>query len=85
MVMKIRQTMYRSLFFFYFYLLIFFVLIQYDPTKDACDISDEESLASASDTGGTPLSSQPKSLSKTRIIFSKNHTQMQHLVVLSDL
>ena len=34
---------------------------KYDPSKDACDISDEESLASASDTGGnTPLSSQTK-------------------------
>ena len=34
---------------------------EYDPSKDACDISDEESLASASDTdGNTPLSSQTK-------------------------
>ena len=31
---------------------------EYNPSKDACDLSDEdESLASASDTGGTPLSS----------------------------
>ena len=55
----------------------------YDPTKDACDISDEESLASASDTGGTPLSSQQKSLTKNDNVFKKPQDATSSSVVRS--